>query len=82
MNRREATGVFREIAGNCSYLFNPDFISITDSSNAIRMESTGYEIYIKCPVNGELTQCLLPILEKHQLKLAELGNAIVIYKPK
>ncbi|TRO51113.1 hypothetical protein E2P63_05260 [Candidatus Bathyarchaeota archaeon] len=59
-----------------------DFVSLTDSMHQIRMKSTGYEIYIKCNPNNNLKQCLTPILDKRQLKMAELKNAIIVYKPK
>jgi hypothetical protein len=45
------------------------------------MKSTGYEIYIKCYPTDDLRECLAPILAKHQLKMAELEKAIIIYKP-
>jgi glycine cleavage system regulatory protein len=53
-----------------------DFVSITDSTAQIRMKSTGYELYIKCAPSNGLKQHVTPILEKHQLKMAELKDAI------
>ncbi len=82
MNRQEATGVLREVLNSCSDYVNMDFVSITDSGALIRKKSSGYEIYIKCAPSNRLTRCLTPILEKHQLKMAELKEAIIIYKPK
>lgn len=82
MNRQESAGVFREIGNCCRDLIDLDFVSITDSSAQVRMKSTGYEIYIKCIPNNNFRKCLMPILEKHQLKMAELKEAIIIYKPK
>lgn len=82
MNRQEATGVLREMLDGCSDFVSMDFVSITDSAFQIRMKSTGYEIYIKCNSCSGLRDCLAPILEKHKLKMAELKDAIIIYKPK
>jgi hypothetical protein len=82
VNRQEATGVLREVSDACIDYLSIDFISITDSRAQTRMKSTGYEIYIKCAPTYELKQCLVPVLEKHQLKMAELKEAIIIYKPK
>lgn len=80
MNRHEATGVLREIGRRGC--INLNFISITDSTAQIRMKSTGYEIYIKCIPTDSLRKCLSPILEKHKVTMAELKEAIIIYKPK
>lgn len=82
MNRQEATSVLREVLKDCSDFISMDFVSITDSTAQIRMKSTGYELYIKCAPSNGLKQCVIPILEKHQLKMAELKDAIIIYKPK
>ena len=82
MNRQEATGVLREVIYGCRDYVDLNFISITDSTAQTRMNSTGYEIYIKCAPNENIGECLSPILAKHQLKMAELENAIVIYNPK
>jgi hypothetical protein len=82
VNRQEATGVLREVLDVCSDYLSMDFVSITDSGAQIRMKSTGYEIYIKCAPSNGLMWCLAPILEKHQLKMAELKEAIIICKPK
>ena len=82
MNRQEATGVLREVLTACSDFVNINFFSITDSNTQIRMKSTGYEIHTKCVLCDSLRQCLTPILEKHQLKMVESKEAIVIYKPK
>ena len=82
VNRQEAAGVLREVLNGCSDFVNMDFVSITDSSAQIRMKSTGFEIYIKCAPSSGLKQCLTPILEKRQLKMAELKEAIIIYKPR
>ena len=82
MNRQEAISVLREVLKEGSDFISMDFVSITDSSAQIRMKSTGYEIYIKCAPSNGLKQCLTPILEKHQVKMAEPKDAIIIYKPK
>ncbi len=82
MNRQEATGVLREVLNGCSDFVGMDFVSITDSAFQIRMKSTGYELYIKCNSCSGLRNCLAPLLEKHKLKMAELKDAIIIYKPK
>ncbi len=82
MNRQEATRVLREVLNGCADYINMDFVSLTDETHQIRMKSTGYEIYIKCAPCVGLTKCLTSILEKHHLKLAQLKDAIVIYKPK
>ncbi len=82
MNRQEAASVLREVLNSCSDFLNCDFVSITDSTAQIRMKSTGYELYIKCAPNNGLKRCLAPILEKHQLEMAELKEAIIIYKHK
>jgi hypothetical protein len=82
VNRQEAIDVLRKVLKDCSDFIRMDFVSITDSTAQIRMKSTGYEIYIKCAPSHGLKHCLTPILEKHQLKMAELKDAIIIYKPK
>jgi glycine cleavage system regulatory protein len=82
VNRQEVTGVLREVLKDCCDFIRMDFVSITDSTAQIRMKSTGYELYMKCAPSNGLQQCLTPILEKHQLKMAELKDAIIIYKPK
>ncbi len=82
MNRQEATGVLREVLNGCSDFVSMDFVSITDSAFQTRMKSTGYELYIKCNSSSALRNCLAPILEKHGLKIEELKDAIIIYKPK
>jgi hypothetical protein len=82
VNRQEAIGVLHEIA-NCWDEFRDTIaVSTNDSTAQTRMKSTGYEIYMKCTPNEARRQCLTPILEKHQLKMAELKDAIVLYKPK
>ncbi len=82
MDRQEATGVLREVVYACRDFISMDFVSITNSSAQIRMKSTGFEIYIKCAPNDVLKKCLMSILENHQLKMAELKEAIIIYRPK
>ncbi len=82
MNRQEATAVLREVLNDCSDYVNMDFVSITDSAFQTRLKSTGYEIYIKCNLRSGLQGCLAPILEKHGLEMAELKDAIIIYKAK
>ncbi len=82
MNRQEATVVLRDVLDHCSDYVTVNFVSITDSTFQTRMKSTGYEIYIKCNTCNELNNCMTPILEKHKLKMAELKDAIIIYKPK
>jgi hypothetical protein len=82
MNRQEATGVLREVLIACNDYVGINFISITDSNAQIRMKSTDYEIYLKCAPTDGLRKCLAPVLEKHQLNMGELKEAIVIYKPK
>lgn len=82
MNRHETAVVLGEILNGCKELMDINFFSITDSKAEIRMNSTGHEIYIKCPPKGSLRRCLAPILAKNQLKMAELKEAIIIYKPR
>ena len=82
MNRQEATIILREVIYGCRDFVDVNFISITDSTAQTRMNSTGYEIYIKCAPNDKIRECLSPILAKHELKMAELEDAIIIYKPK
>ncbi len=82
MNRQEATSILREVLNECSDFVSMDFVSITDSAFQTRMKSTGYELYIKCNSCSGLRNCLAPLLEKHKLKMAELKDAILIYKPK
>jgi hypothetical protein len=82
VNRKEATGVLSKVVTACGDFVNMDFVSITDSTAEARMKSTGYEIYMKCTPSEGLRQCLIPILEQHSLKMAELNEAIIIYKPK
>ena len=82
LNRQDATGVFREIVHAFGDLIDFNFVSITDSNAQTRMKSTGYEIYIKCAPNQQLKQRLMPIVAKHELKLAEPAGAIIIYRPK
>jgi hypothetical protein len=82
VNRQEALGVLHEIANCCDEFRDTSVVSITDSTAQIRMKSTGYEIYMKCTPNDDKRRCLTPILEKHQLKMAELKDAIIVYKPK
>jgi hypothetical protein len=82
VNRQEASRVLREVVNGCEGGFDLNFVSITDSTAQIRMKSTGYEIYVKCAPNDKIRECLPPILAKHQLKMAELEDAIIIYKPK
>ena len=82
MNRHEAAVVLGEILRGCKELMDLNFVSITDLKAEIRMNSTGHEIYIKCCPNDDLRKRLAPILAKHQLKMAELKEAIIIYKPR
>ena len=82
VKRHEAIGVLNEVMNECSDFVNMNFVSLTDSTYQTRMKSTGYEIYIKCAPSSALKQCLTPILEKKNLVMAELKNAIIIYKPK
>ena len=82
MNRQEAASVFREVLNGCSDFIDLTFVSITDSTAQTHMKSTGYEIYIKCAPNENIGECLSPILAKHHLKMAEIEDAIIIYKPK
>jgi glycine cleavage system regulatory protein len=82
LNRNEAVDVFKDVVESCKRFLDLNFVSITDSKAENRKKSTGYEIYIKCNPNNNLKQCLTPILDKRQLKMAELENAIIVYKPK
>jgi hypothetical protein len=82
LNRKEAVDVFKELVEGCKRFLDLNFVSITDSKAQTRMKSTGYETYIKCKPNKDLSQCLVPVLSKHELKMAELTNAIIVYKPK
>jgi hypothetical protein len=82
VNRQEALGVLHEIVSCCDEFRDTSVVSITDSTAQVRMKSTGYEIYMKCTPNDAKRRCLTPILEKHQLKMTELKDAIVLYKPK
>jgi len=82
MNRQEAICILREVMNACEGAFSLNFVSITDSTAQIRMKSTGYEIYIKFAPNDKIRECLSPIFAKHGLKMAELEDAIIIYKPK
>ncbi len=82
MNRKKATGVLREILNESHGFIDLSFVSITDSTAQVRMKSTGYEIYIKCVPGEGLRDCLSPILARHCLQMAELKEAIIIYKPK
>ena len=82
VNRQEALDVLHEIANCCDEFRDTSVISITDSTAQVRMKSTGYEVYMKCTLNNAKRRCLTPILEKHHLKMAELKNAIIFYKPK
>ncbi len=81
MDRQEAIGVVGEVLKGCSCFIDVTHVSITEPSGKIRMKSTGYEIYIKCFPNDDMRECLAPILAKHQLKMSELTEAIIIYKP-
>jgi hypothetical protein len=82
VNRQEALDVLHEIANCCDEFRDTSVLSITDSTAQVRMKSTGYEIYLKWTPNDARRRCLTPILEKHQLKMAELKDAIILYKPK
>ena len=82
VNRQEALDVLHEIANSCDEYRDTSVVSITDSTAQVRMKSTGYEVYMKCTLNNAKRQCLTPILKKHHLKMAELKDAIIFYKPK
>ncbi len=81
MNRQDAIGVVSEVLNGCKCFIEATHISITDSSAQTRLKSSGFEIYIKCFPTDDLRECLAPILAKHQLKMAELEKAIIIYEP-
>ncbi len=81
MEKQEAISVVGEVLKACSCFLDATKISITEVGAEIRVKSTGYEIYIKCYPNDDIRECLEPILAKHQLKMAEFTEAVVIYKP-
>jgi hypothetical protein len=82
VNRQKVTRVLGEVMNACSDYVSIDFVSITDSTAQTRMKSTGYEIYIKCAPSDGLKKCLAPVLERHQLNMGELKEAIIIYAPR
>ena len=82
MNRREATAVLREIIEACCELIEMNYVSLKPSEAQIRKNSNDYELYIRCILTNSLRQCIVPILEKHRLRMKELDGAISIYTPK
>ncbi len=81
MEKQEAVAVVNEVLSVCKCFLDPTHLSITDLSAQIRMKSTGYEVYIKLAPTDDLRECLMPVLTKHQLRVAELEEAMIIYKP-
>jgi hypothetical protein len=82
MDRQEATAVLREILAACRELIEVNYVSLNPSDAQIRSNSGDYELYIKSTLTEPLRKCMIPILEKHQLRLKKLAGAICIYTPK
>jgi hypothetical protein len=82
MNRQEAVAILREIFEACSELIDMNYVSLNPTDAQIRKTADDNELHIKCALDERLRRCILPILEKHQLKMKESKGSIIIYSPK
>jgi len=83
LDRGEAMSVLKEITSRCagSLAFSVSSIDLV-SPNVKNTLSVGYQLHIKSDVCSDDKKILQNIVDAHQLAFKEVGNRLVIYKPK
>jgi uncharacterized protein (DUF697 family) len=83
MNRHEATGVLRELLGECNGLFLLRYVSLSRVKTQNPKEGEAYEMHISCGINESLRRSMNAVLERHQLTMKEKdsGEGVVIFQP-
>ncbi len=41
-----------------------------------------YEVHIACMVDDDLRRCVNLVISKHKLALRQMGNRLILYRPK
>ncbi len=81
LNREEAISLLKEIIGVCSVLSGEAIMLMP--ANADDVLSHGYQLHIKAMLSQHDLSCIKPIVEKHNLSIANEPNKnlLVIYRP-
>ena len=81
MNRQEAAKVLREILGECDGSLLMSCVSLLPVPPA-EANTSSFELRINCWLDDYLRKCIKSVIERHKLAMKELGNAVVIYRPR
>ena len=83
LDRGEAMSVLKKVTSRCagSLAFTVSFIDLIPPRTGDTL-SKGYQIHIKSEISPEDKSQLQNIIDSHQLALKEVGDNLIIYKPK
>jgi hypothetical protein len=76
LNKSEALAVLHEISDICRESFTLTYVSL--DAKQVDHAQTGYQIRMKCELNNPLRQCIMTILEKHNLAMIEGKDCLTI----
>jgi hypothetical protein len=76
LNKSEALAVLHEIYDACRESVIMTCVSL--DARKVERAQTGYQIRMKCELDNPSRQCILAILEKHNLALKEEKDCLTI----
>ena len=79
MERTEALVVLHEILDVCKETIIMNCVSLDSQKTPVVEECDSFEIRIKCNLDCQSKDCIMPILEKHQLDLREEKEFAILY---
>jgi len=81
LNRPEALAVLHEVMSACGeLLLSSSCVNLAPNSQVVR-QPVGYEIRLKCELDSQSRQCLMPLLVAHGLSAQEEKGYVIIFKP-
>lgn len=80
MNRNEAIAILKEVFEKCK-LLDGTYVSLMPPNSA-DLESQGYQIHIKTPIDEMAKMCMEKILNNNRLSLKTENDLAIIYRPK
>ena len=83
MYKNEAALVMHDVLAECSGSLLERCVLLVPIAQPKTLEDFGrFEVHISCMVDDDLRRCLDTVIRKHRLGMRQIGNIVILFRPK